>query len=200
MDWDARYAAAATPLFGDAPNLYLTMIAGRPDFAARSILMLADGDGRNGCWAAMQGMAVTAVDISGVATAQAAARDAAAGVSAERIAANLMQWHPEPERRWDAATILFLQGPEAVRMRALRTAMDAIVPGGWLVLEGFDVAQGPRPMGPTDADRLYDLDRVLAALDGWRVIEALRGLVRLDEGTAHRGEAMVVRLAARRPD
>lgn len=199
MDWDARYAAAQAPLFGDAPNVYLTMIAGRPDFAARSVLMLADGDGRNGTWAAARGMAVTAVDISGVATAQAAARDRAAGVSVERITANLMQWRPDPDRLWDAAAILFLQGPEAVRMRALRTAMDALAPGGWLILEGFDVAQGSRAMGPSDADRLYDLDRLIAALDGWRVIEALRGLVRLDEGTAHRGEAMVVRLAARRP-
>jgi hypothetical protein len=198
-DWDSRYAAAERGLFGDAPNLYLTMIVGRPDFAARSMLLPADGDGRNGTWAAQQGMAVTAVDLSEVATGKALARDAAAGVLTTRVASNLMDWDVPVGCTWDAAAILFLQGPAAVRSRAVAMATAALAPGGWLILEGFAVAQAGGRMGPTDPERLYALDTVLGQLAGWTVIEALTGTVMLDEGPSHRGLAHVVRLAARKP-
>ena len=198
-DWDSRYAAADGGLFGDTPNVYLTMMAGRADFAGRSILLLADGDGRNGTWAAKQGLAVTAVDLSRVGTERALARDASAGVQATRIVANLMDWAPPEGALWDAAAILFLHGPPPVRARAMETAKAALAPGGWLVLEGFAVAQAAGAMGPSDPDRLYALDILLSQVEGWTIIEALTGLVRLDEGAAHRGMAEVVRLAARKP-
>ena len=199
VDWDSRYAAADGGLFGEAPNLYLTMIAGRPDFSARSILMLADGDGRNGTWAAVQGLTVTAVDLSRVGTERALARDTAAGVRTTRIAANLMDWAPPEGAVWEAAAILFLQGPPAVRARAMETAKAALTPGGWLILEGFAVAQATGAMGPSDPDRLYALETVLEQIEGWTIVEALTGQVRLDEGMAHQGMAQVVRLAARKP-
>ena len=66
--WDRRYRAAVAPPFGEAPNDYLRMICAHQDFTARSALCLADGDGRNGAWLAGQGLAVTAVDVSAVAT------------------------------------------------------------------------------------------------------------------------------------
>ena len=72
---DKRYREADEPPFGEAPNAYLRMICARPDFAARTALCLADGDGRNGCWLAAQGLAVTAVDVSAVATDRAFALD-----------------------------------------------------------------------------------------------------------------------------
>src|SRR3546814_18397233 len=64
--WDKRYRAATAPLFGEAPNEYLRMVCARSDFAARSVLCLADGDGRNGCWLAARGLAVTALDVPAV--------------------------------------------------------------------------------------------------------------------------------------
>ena len=199
MDWDARYAAAAGGLFGDAPNAYLAMICARADFSARSMLLLADGDGRNGTWAARRGLAVTGVDISAVATGKARSRDRAAGVGAERVVADLAYWTPPPGRFWDAAAILFLQGAPAVRMRAVSLAASVLAPGGWLVLEGFGQTAATPTMGPRDADRRYTVEEVLAALRGWSVIEALEGQVMLDEGPSHQGPAQVVRVAARKP-
>src|SRR3546814_2833628 len=74
--WDKRYRAATAPLFGEAPNEYLRMVCARSDFAARSVLCLADGDGRIGCWLAARGLAVTALDVSAVATEKARTLDA----------------------------------------------------------------------------------------------------------------------------
>ena len=68
------------------------------------------------------------------------------------------------------------------------------------MVEGFSKAQAARPdIGPDDPDRLYDLAEITGAVPNLRVVEALAGRVRLDEGPRHRGEAEIVRFAARRP-
>ena len=197
--WDKRYRAAAAPPFGEAPNEYLRTVCARSDFAARSALCLADGDGRNGRWLAGQGLAVTAVDVSAVATERALDLDRRRGVSVERIVADLAEWTPDRRRAWDAVFLIYLQGTGTLRRRALQLGAAALAPGGWLVVEGFSTAQGARPeMGPDDLDRLYDLAELREALPALQVVEALAGRVLLSEGTRHRGEAEVVRYAARR--
>jgi hypothetical protein len=197
--WDKRYRAAAEPPFGEAPNDYLRMICARSAFAAKTALSLADGDGRNGCWLAERGLSVTAVDVSAVATERALALDRRRGVAVERVTADLAVWTPEAGRVWDLVALIYLQGTSSLRRRALEIAAAALATGGWLVVEGFSKAQGPRgSMGPDDPDRLYDLDEIHAAAKGLDVVEALTGRVRLDEGARHRGEAEVVRFVARR--
>ena len=198
-DWDARYAAAEGGLFGEEPCEYLREAMARSDVAPRSALMLADGDGRNGTWVARQGVAVTAVDLSAEATRRARARDAAEAVAAERIAADLTRWEPG-ERRWEMATLVFLQGPASLRKLAIERARAALAPGGWLVVEGFAKAQATGAMGPDDPDKLWSLDELADWTADLEPVEALAGRVRLDEGVRHQGPAAVIRLLARLPD
>ncbi len=194
--WDARYRAApAEGLFGSAPNASLVAALARPEIRPGTALMLADGDGRNSTWLAGLGVAVTAVDLSGVATERARARDRAEGVRVARHTADLATWRPEGAA--DLATLLYLQGPRALRRHALGLAAGALSPGGWLLLEGFALAQAPGGMGPDDPDKLWSLED-LAPAEGLEIWECLAGRVRLDEGAAHRGTAEVVRLLARR--
>ena len=198
--WDRRYRAAVAPPFGEAPNEYLRMVCARSDFAARRVLSLADGDGRNGAWLAGQGLTVTAIDVSAVASERAQALDRRRGVAGKRITADLADWQVPPGETWDAVFLFYLQGTGALRLRALALAAAALAPGGWLVVEGFSKAQAARPdIGPDDPDRLYDLAEITGAVPNLRVVEALAGRVRLDEGPRHSGEAEIVRFAARRP-
>jgi len=198
--WDKRYRAAAEPPFGEAPNDYLRMDCAHSDFTARRVLCLADGDGRNGAWLAGQGLSVTALDVSAVATENALALDRRRGVTVLRHTADLVDWQPPAGEAWDAVFLIYLQGPSELRLRALSLAVSALAPGGWLVVEGFAKAQALRPgMGPDDPDRLYGLAELHRAAAGLQVIEALCGEVFLDEGTRHQGLAEVVRFTARRP-
>ena len=198
-DWDTRYQGAPDGLFGRAPNQYLRAIVARGDFPARSALCLADGDGRNSRWLALQGIASTAVDASTVAVANALALDRAAGARVERSVADLATWRPAPGRRYDAAVLLYFHGPLALRQKALATAWEALSSGGWLMVEAFSKAQGERPGGPSSAAHLYDLEELATALPGHRAIEALSGTVHLDEGPRHQGEMAVVRFLAIKP-
>jgi SAM-dependent methyltransferase len=199
-NWDAKYAAAERGLFGEEPNEYVREILARSDFRARSALCLADGDGRNGAWLAGQGLAVTAVDLSEVATEKARLRDRAAGVSVARITADLKDWIPPEGAAWDAVFLISLHCQQEVRNRAIRIAADALSPGGWFVIEGFAKAQAEAGnAGPDDPDILYDLAEIERAIPEFLVIEAFLGRTLLDEGKRHRGHAEIVRFAARKP-
>lgn len=186
-------------MFGRAPNRYVVQTLARDDFAAKSALCLADGDGRNGRYLARQELAVTGVDLSTVGTEIAARHDADAGVTVERLAADLAEWSPETGRQWDAVFLIYLHCERHVRQRAVETAVRHLAPGGWFIAEGFaaDTGDGPS-MGPPDPDlryRVEDFDEWLAGLE---VQEALTGVIRLQEGSRHQGLATVVRYAARR--
>lgn len=198
-DWNARYAAAETGLFGERPSEYLREILARSDFQAGSALFLADGDGRNGTWAAARGLSVTALDLSETATDRARLRDRREGVSVERLVADLATWEAPPGRRWDSIFLFFLHSEPTTLARTLNLAAGALSPGGWLVAEGFSKAQACGAMGPDSPAKLYDLEDLLALVPGLRIVEALQGRVELDEGPRHNGLAEVVRLALRAP-
>ena len=199
VDWDKRYSEAGEPLFGDDPNNYVIQTLARPDFQVTSVLCLADGDGRNGRFLAKRGLQVTAVELSGVATGLARAKDQGAGVQVERVHGDLGQWSPREGRLWEAAFMIYLHCDQGVRQRAVDLAGRHLLPGGWFVAEGFaaKTVEGPR-MGPSDAARLYDPDDFEQWLPDFDVIERLPGFNRLEEGPKHRGLAQVVRWAGRK--
>lgn len=198
-NWDKRYADAPARLFGDQPNEYLRQVMARSDVEPKTALCLADGDGRNGAWLAGQGLSVTAIDISEVATAQAAAHDRALVVEVERITADLATWTPAPGRTWDAVFLMYLQCEAEVRNRAAAIGATALSNGGWFAAEGFahdDTGRGE--LGPDDRDLLYDLEDLTGATGGLEVIDAFTGWTKLNEGIKHQGTGRVVRLLARR--
>ena len=198
-DWDKTYREAAQPLFGIEPTDFVRAVASRPDFAARSALCLADGDGRNSRWLAAHGLSVTAVDISPVATEQARALDQQDAVNVKRIVADLACWKPDPTARWDAVFVVYLQCETQVRNAAIATACRHLNDGGWLVAEGFARQRsGQTSLGPTDPELLYDLDDLRLAADQLQVIEARTEIVQLSDGVRHQGLADVVTFLARK--
>ena len=196
--WDARYSDNPESLFGTDPTEYLRQVVARSDFAAGDILMMADGDGRNGRWLAHRGLSVTAVDLSEVATVRAREADAEAGVQVTRIAADLAEWRGH-DMAFDAVILIAMHATETVRRQAVLTAASLLRNGGWFVLEGFHKAQARRgTMGPPDPGKLYDAAEVLGWLEDFDLIEAMTGPVLLAEGTRHQGIADMVHLIARK--
>ncbi|MEZ5876949.1 MAG: class I SAM-dependent methyltransferase [Tepidamorphaceae bacterium] len=109
-DWDKRYREHDMSLFGDAPNEYLRMVCARSDFAPQTVLLPADGDGRNGAWLARRGMSVTAFDLSTEAMRLAQARDKDTGVDVERFNADV-EWRPGAGHLWRRCGDALSAGP-----------------------------------------------------------------------------------------
>jgi SAM-dependent methyltransferase len=154
-EWDARYADSDL-VWGAEPNRWVVEVcAGLPTGRA---LDLACGEGRNVLWLAQQGWQVTGVDFSQVALDR-AARLAQSGPPpahpSEWVQADLLSYQPPPAA-FDLALIAYLHLPAQQRTAVLRTAAQALAPGGTLLVVAHDSANlTDGTGGPQDARVLY---------------------------------------------
>jgi SAM-dependent methyltransferase len=161
-------------------------------------LDLACGEGRNAVWLAEQGWRTTGVDFSDVALAKAGRLAASRGVEVEWIVAAVLEHAPE-RRAFDLVAVLYLQLPDEELAQALRSAVEALAPGGTLIVLGHDTTNlTDGHGGPRDASVLFTPDDVVAELGGLEIerAEKVRRAVALDDCEATAVDAFV---RARRP-
>ncbi|NKX49398.1 class I SAM-dependent methyltransferase [Arthrobacter deserti] len=195
--WDSFYRGRAQ-VWSGRPNQSLVREAGR--LVPGSALDLGCGEGADAIWLAQQGWTVTAIDISAVALARAAAHAGELGV------AGLISWQQHdladwtPAASYDLLSAQFLHSPvEFAREAVLRTAAGAVAPGGTLLVVGHASfppwSRHPAPALPRPAELAAPLG---LAADLWQ-LEAVESPGR--EATGPDGQRAVLTdsvLAARR--
>lgn len=197
--WDKRYAAGGF-MFGENPNVFLHENAPAPAPApgARA-LVPGDGYGRNGLWLAEMGYRVLSVDISPLGVERARQRAAGRGVAFEAAAVDLTSWTPEPGA-FDLVAVAFVHFPPGERVLAHARYVQALAPGGRLLLQAYTPDQVGRGTGGPKTPLLLFTPELLAADFADLEILLLREhLVDLDEGERHRGQSSVVELIATKP-
>ena len=164
--WNERYAATEL-VWSAEPNRFVAELVGpmEPGSAAD----IAAGEGRNAIWLVEQGWTVLATDYSDVAISR--LRDRAAAVLADRAAqltavvADATLSVPGGHAH-DLVLFSYLQLPPEQLGQALRAGLDAVRPGGRLVVVGHAGRNLEHGWGgPSDRAVLYDPDEVLAQLD-----------------------------------
>ena len=196
--WNQRYAGQ-DQLFGAEPNEYLRLQAAC--FAAGDrVLCVADGDGRNSVWLAQQGMQLDAFDISDVGVAKARQLAAQAQVAVNYSVANCDQW-PWPHATYDAVVAIFVQFADpAMRERLFAHMVQALKPGGVLVLQGYTAKQLEyKTGGPPILSHLYTPEMIRSAFADLQIIELRDYEAVLSEGVAHSGQSALLGLLARKP-
>ena len=196
--WDRRFGESDA-LFGEDPNAWLAAHA-RLFTPGMRVLSLADGQGRNGLWAARRGCRVVAFDISQVGVEQARRRAAQLGLQIELGVADVADraWD---EDAFDAVLGIFFQfAPPGLRARIFAGVARTLRPGGIFVLEGY----GPRQLeyrtgGPGIAENLYAVPMLLQAFDGWRIEASREVHVDLAEGSGHVGRSHLISMVLRKP-
>jgi SAM-dependent methyltransferase len=160
--WDERYAATEL-LWSAGPNQFVE--AETADLAPGRALDLAAGEGRNAIWLAERGWTVTAVDFSGVALEKAARLAEARGVTLELVEADVTTYEAQTGAH-DLVLVAYLQTPAHDRDAWLRHAVDALAPGGTLVVVGHDRTNLDRGYGgPSDASVLTTPEELADTLD-----------------------------------
>lgn len=196
--WNARFGAAEY-VFGTEPNAFLAAQAFwlRPGMSA---LCVADGEGRNSVWLARQGLNVTAFDFSPAGIAKARALAAKAGVTVDYRLSDVAHWDWSAAR-YDVVVAIFVQfAPPGMREAMFAGMVEAIAPGGLLLLQGY----GPKQLdyatgGPKKLENLYTEDllrRCFASLD---ILHLAAHDDVIGEGEGHRGMSALVDTVARRP-
>jgi len=193
--WNQRYSEPAYA-YGTAPNDFLAQeLAQLP---AGRLLLPAEGEGRNAVWAARQGWTVKALDYSEAGQRKALDLAQRAQVTIDYDVVDLSEVRLEQEQ-FDAIGLVFVHLPPAVRQHLHREVVQALRPGGHLIMEAFAPGQlGRRSGGPQDLALLYDENLLRADFQELECLQIETRLRHLDEGPFHQGEASVVQLRMRK--
>jgi SAM-dependent methyltransferase len=197
--WDERYAADEY-VYGTEPNDFLRAEYHRIPTGG-TVLCLADGEGRNGVFLAMQGYKVTSVDLSSVGLAKARTLAKAAGVELSTVHADLAEYDLG-ERAWEGIVSVFCHVPQELRERLHGNVARALRSGGMFILEAYTPDQpGNNSGGPPAAmsDRLMTAAQLQHELSGCNVISCRELTREIHEGTLHNGHSSVVQCLATTP-
>lgn len=194
-EWDSRYRAdERVRAWSATPNRLL--VAEAAELPPGRALDLACGLGRNAIWLAERGWAVTGVDFSEVAVAEAGRRAADRGVELELVLADVARYAPSA-RAYDLVLVLYLQLPRPELRAALDRAAEAVAAGGTFLLVGHDLENLEHGVGgPDNPEVLYTPEDVVAAIGDLEIDRAER-VTRDVPGEARRAIDCFVR--ARRP-
>lgn len=194
--WDQRFAAKEF-VYGSQANDFLRQHAA--GLAAGQALCLAEGEGRNAVFLAELGHQVCAQDISPVGLRKAKALALQKGVSITTLCCDLAALDLKPNSLDLIAAIWMHVEPE-LRARVFEQAVEALRPGGHLLIEAYRPQQlNFSSGGPARKELLIEagqLQQELAALEPLILQEIERTIT---EGSAHQGQSAVVQFFGRKP-
>jgi len=188
--WDERFSQAE-PVYGHEPNSYVKAQTSLLEPGVK-ILVPADGYGRNGVWLAQRGFQVHTVDLSPVGVERARRAAQAAGVDIKMEVADLATWH-WPVEEYDAVVTIFFHLPPHVRARIHGAMVNALRPGGMIILQAFSPEQLRYTSGgPKQVDMLYTAELLRGDFAGAEALQLEEKVVQLEEGHMHNGPGAVV--------
>jgi SAM-dependent methyltransferase len=195
--WDARFQRD-NYIFGTAPNVFLAGQAHRLRPGQRA-LAVADGEGRNSVWLAQQGLRVAAFDISPVGVRKAQVLAVRAGVTVDYAVAGIDDY-AWPQAAFDVVAAIFIQfATPAQRAWLFGKMIDALVPGGLLLLQGYTPRQLEyRTGGPPRADHLYTPELLRESFAAHEILELREHDDVLAEGKQHAGMSALIDCVVRR--
>ncbi len=194
--WDEKFGGTDY-LYGTRANNFL--MARAPLFKpGMRALVPGDGEGRNGVWLAERGLDVLSVDSSAVGQAKARALAAERGVPYRTALSDLQSWE-WPRESFDAVVSVFCHLHKDHRARLHRAMLDALVPGGIVVMEAFRPEQLQyKSGGPKDPDMLFTAAMLKEDFAGAEIVECVEALDRLEEGPLHTGTAATLQMVIRK--
>lgn len=198
--WNERYGQP-TYIYGEGPNLFFKKRLGGLD--PGKILMPADGEGRNGVYAATIGWDVTSFDFSegGQKKAFALARKNKVNIKYEVCSLSDMVITP---CTFDAVGLFYVHFPPEVRTNYHHQLIGSLKKGALIILEAFSKNHeafqktNPTAGGPKVPNILFSLKQIAEDFSSLDVLELKEEVVELDEGIFHQGPASVIRFVGRK--
>jgi len=194
--WDTRYAEEGFA-YGTDVNRYLASCSEL--FAAgQKVLVIGDGEGRNGVWLAEQGCEVVSVDSSKVGVEKAINLAQEKSVPINAICADLNEWD-WPQSEFDFVVIIYVHFPPAVREHLHNKVISCLKPNGQLIMESFTPEQlNYSSGGPPVLEMLYTAEMMKSDFKLLEIQKLEECIAELNEGKYHCGEGAVIRLQAKK--
>jgi len=192
--WNERYNQEDYA-FGTAPNVYFKSII--DTLKPGRLLVPGAGEGRDAVYAATLGWQVDAFDLSIVGKEKALQLAKNQGVNIEYQMQDVAQFEGTGAG-YDLAAIIYLHLPPDLRRDFFGRLHHFLLPGGLVVLEGFNPLQiSLTSGGPKDPTMLLTPEILQTELRNIQPLENCQTRLILNEGPLHQGEAEVVRYLGR---
>lgn len=196
QSWDDRYGGEEYA-FGVEPNDFLVHVG--EGLHPGAVLVLGDGEGRNGVFLASKGHRVVSVDLSPVGVEKAMALAEKSGVILDARVADLADFDMGQEK-WDSIVSIFCHLPSDLRKTVHESVERAMRPGGTFVLEAYNAANIGRGVGgPQDDDMTVEPGELEVQFAGWNLTVSRRVERQIDEGKYHSGVSATTQFVAIKP-
>ena len=192
--WDQRYAENKT-VYGYEPNKFFQHFI--DNHKPGTLLLPAEGEGRNAVYAAAKGWQVDAFDFSGVAREKALQYAREENVSINYELKNIADF--KAGKKYDAIALIYVHLPDGLRKKFHQEVYGSLNPGGFLILEAFAKEQAQMESGgPKDVTLLYDAPSLCNDFPFLHMINCGQKEIVLFEGGYHKGKAAVLRMFGQR--
>ncbi|CAM2772989.1 bifunctional NAD(P)/FAD-dependent oxidoreductase/class I SAM-dependent methyltransferase [Skermania piniformis] len=176
VDWDHRYSGPERAWSGN-PNG--TLVREVIELTPGRALDVGAGEGADALWLAEQGWKVTATDISARALDRARAEAERRGLAVDLVRSDAGDPAPFGSATFDLVSLQYGSFKRSPDQRGLRSLLDAVAPGGTLLVVHHDQAPMREPVDVATQTRMFDLeafvgvDEIAEALraqpDTWRI-------------------------------
>ena len=198
--WDDRYGKIEFA-YGEQPNNFLKEQLIK--IPAGTILFPAEGEGRNGIYAATQGWNVHAFDQSmeGKKKAQKLANKHDVAINYE---VGEFQSIGYQENQFDAIALIYAHFPADKKSSYHKILTTYLRPGGIVIFEAFSKRHldynriNKKVGGPKDLETLFSIEEIKSDFENFEIIELEEKEIQLNEGLFHNGLGMVIRFVGRK--
>lgn len=198
--WNERFSNAEF-VYGELPNDYFREQIGK--LPVGKILLPAEGEGRNGVYAARMGWQVSAFDISLKGKAKATKLAEKNNVTLDYQVGELHTLNYTPGQ-FDALALIYAHFPAAIRSNMHKGLREYVRKGGVVIFEAFSKnhlqynSNNETVGGPKEIGMLFSTEELLADFPEYEVIELEEKVIELNEGPFHSGTGSVIRFVGRK--
>lgn len=188
--WDNRYKDH-TSVYGEAPNQYFRRFINTQKRG--TILLPAEGEGRNALYAASKGWQVDAFDFSETAKGKAFDQAMSRKLKINYWTQDIANFHAD--KKYDAIALIYVHLPETLRRTFHNEVFNSLKPGAFLVFEAFAKEQMHFTSGgPKDPTLLYDAPSICGDFPFLHLLTCGQKEINLKEGEFHKGKAAVLQM------
>ena len=199
--WRNRYCNPEYA-YGKEPNLFFAEWLSQ--LSPNTILMPADGEGRNGVFAATIGWDVTSFDISKEGRTKAMELADEHKVRLDYYVGSLEEMEFEINS-FSAIGLIYAHFPSDKISEYHQKLTNYLKPGGMIFLEAFGKKHlefntlDPKVGGPKDIDMLFSIEQIKADFENYDIALLEEKVIELNEGIYHKGMGSVIRFVGRKP-
>ncbi|APY12713.1 SAM-dependent methyltransferase [Seonamhaeicola sp. S2-3] len=198
--WNNRYKEKEFA-YGTAPNQFFKESINKLKIKG-TILLPAEGEGRNAVYAAKKGLKVTAFDISVEGKNKAEKLANNENVQIDYKVGELHQLDFKPHS-FDLLALIYAHFPK--NKKELHQKLSKLIkPNGYIILEGFSVKnlsyreKNPNVGGPADVNMLFTKEEMTTMFANFETLLLEQKEIELNEGDYHNGVANVIRYIGRK--